>query len=550
MNIQILSVRNLQKIFATIAVLAMVFLPFANVQLAGAHGGGGEHTFSSSVTPTTIVAGATENFTFTVTNTSGGSTPAPWEIKSFTIKVPTNFTVNVGSLSVSGDWQVGFDVPTNEIRVSALGGATQINGGDSKSVTGTITSTGGAATTQWTARAFKNNSFTPGTGAEFHGSNNGIIDIVVLPQCPEGYTGTHPDCVPPACPEGYTGTYPDCVAPVTPCPEGYTGTYPDCVPPACPEDTEGTYPDCVDIVIPCDDPYTGNFPDCVPPACPEGYTGTYPDCVAPVTPCPEGYTGTYPDCVPPACPEGYTGTYPDCVPPVVDQCLNIDGVQESIPNGMYQDNEGDCVTPEDDKEVITICKFNNDTEEGIAGWNMTLSNDTEEGTYELVTGDNGCVSQEVDPEIGPWHVTEEDRDGWNFVDASATYGEVIDVQGNPTCEFFPQTEQEVFLLVVIDQTPSYNCSFYNEQEDGGGDDGGDDNGGGGNGIRVELTSRDDDDEDEDDAPTPQVLGESTSVMPVGAPNTGAGGTSVPSLGLHGLLAILAMRKGVQATNVK
>ncbi|MHC5723122.1 MAG: hypothetical protein ACYT04_24575 [Nostoc sp.] len=63
--------------------------------------------------------------------------------------------------------------------------------------------------------------------------------------CPEGTTGTPPDCVtppPPTCPTGTTGTPPNCVAPPPPpppppveppatCPTGTTGTPPNCVAP-------------------------------------------------------------------------------------------------------------------------------------------------------------------------------------------------------------------------------------------------------------------------------------------------------------------------------
>lgn len=72
-------------------------------------------------------------------------------------------------------------------------------------------------------------------------------------------------------------------------------------------------------------------------------------------------------------------------------------------------------------------------------------------------------------------------------------------------------------------------------------------GGGGNGVRVQLTDDGDDDtdEDEDEEPEGEVLGESTSVVPVGAPATGAGGTSpVSSYGFHFASAILATRKTV------
>jgi hypothetical protein len=73
--------------------------------------------------------------------------------------------------------------------------------------------------------------------------------------CPEGTTGTPPNCVtppPPTCPEGTTGTPPNCVTPPPPtCPEGTTGTPPNCVsppppppPPTCPTGTTGTPPNC------------------------------------------------------------------------------------------------------------------------------------------------------------------------------------------------------------------------------------------------------------------------------------------------------------------
>ncbi|MEO7904402.1 MAG: hypothetical protein ABIR91_01260, partial [Candidatus Saccharimonadales bacterium] len=52
--------------------------------------------------------------------------------------------------------------------------------------------------------------------------------------CPEGQTGTPPECetivVPEPCPEGQTGTPPDCQdAEPAICPDGTTGTPPTCV---------------------------------------------------------------------------------------------------------------------------------------------------------------------------------------------------------------------------------------------------------------------------------------------------------------------------------
>ena len=51
--------------------------------------------------------------------------------------------------------------------------------------------------------------------------------------CPEGQTGTPPNCVPPpTCPEGQVGTPPNCTTPPPPpplCPPGQVGTPPDCM---------------------------------------------------------------------------------------------------------------------------------------------------------------------------------------------------------------------------------------------------------------------------------------------------------------------------------
>lgn len=97
-----------------------------------------------------------------------------------------------------------------------------------------------------------------------------------------------------ACPEGQTGTYPDCV-----CAAGYSGTPPDCVaiPNVCPEGTIGTFPDCV---------------------CPYGTTGTSPNCI-PDKVCPHGTSGTPGNCIPDKdCPAGSTGIYPRCTLDVVD----------------------------------------------------------------------------------------------------------------------------------------------------------------------------------------------------------------------------------------
>ncbi len=69
--------------------------------------------------------------------------------------------------------------------------------------------------------------------------------------CPDGQTGTPPNCTTPAatCPTGQTGTPPNCETPAT-CPDGQTGTPPNCTsttPATCPTGQTGTPPNCIPV---------------------------------------------------------------------------------------------------------------------------------------------------------------------------------------------------------------------------------------------------------------------------------------------------------------
>jgi hypothetical protein len=66
-------------------------------------------------------------------------------------------------------------------------------------------------------------SITPPSGKTYQKSTNTYIDI---PVCPEGQTGTPPNCITPTCPQGQTGTPPNCVD--ISCPTGQFGTPPNC----------------------------------------------------------------------------------------------------------------------------------------------------------------------------------------------------------------------------------------------------------------------------------------------------------------------------------
>jgi uncharacterized repeat protein (TIGR01451 family) len=313
-------------------------------------------------------------------------------------------------------------------------------------------------------------------------------------------------------------------------------------------------------------------------------------------------------------------------------------------------DDGSCAN--DDQEVITLCKYNAETDAPIAGWGMTLTNDKvgeANVSFDLVTGDNGCISQAVDSEDGPFYATEDTNANWTQDEVTVSGGVVLETQeeGVDMCRFFaPVIALDAPLaLVAVDLPLSYDCNFYNDENedarytltvvttgDGEGNvvTGGEDTGiacysetqegeewvnncsetypsgtvvtlvatadegsnfdsswhagaagtctgnttpcqitidqdrtieahfalngggysqgsyGGGNGRNVSLRDDDDDDEDEDE-PEGEVLGAATSVVPEGAPATGAGGGSI-SLDLQTVVAILASRRGVRATH--
>lgn len=80
--------------------------------------------------------------------------------------------------------------------------------------------------------------------------------------CPDGTTGTPPNCVPDpvACPPGTTGTPPDCVPVEEVCPPGTTGTPPNCVtspPERCDEGFIGSPPNCKRQLPPLPNPPNG-----------------------------------------------------------------------------------------------------------------------------------------------------------------------------------------------------------------------------------------------------------------------------------------------------
>lgn len=123
-----------------------------------------------------------------------------------------------------------------------------------------------------------------------------------------------------------------------------------------------------------------------------------------------------------------------------------------------------------DYKTVKACKTD-ETGAPIEGWDMTVSNgDT---TYNLETGKDGCVSNEVDSEEGPWVVTEADREGWTLKNVMVSnwgvphYNKTEDVIG---CEFFGYYLAKT-ASVCEDKSrcgepaPEYKCTFVNSKEE-------------------------------------------------------------------------------------
>jgi len=193
-----------------------------------------------------------------------------------------------------------------------------------------------------------------------------------------------------------------------------------------------------------------------------------------------------------------------------------------ISGQVWHDADGDTII--DEEESI------------LSGWIVRVTNG--EGT-DLFTETDAEGFYHFNVPEGTWTITEDVQGGWNQTSPVANSGAHIVT--------FPEVEEEMTLLdsmfdlllptahaAVIGgaaglnfgnlPVPSYSQGSY----------------GGGNGTRIELT----DDNDDEDEPEGQVLGEATSTLPVGAPNTGAGGASA-SFDLHTVVAILATRRSVK-----
>jgi len=156
--------------FATL--LALVFSTFPAIQFAQA---GPVKKFSASTSPTTVTAGSIRQFTVTFTNNINSDK----EIKSGRVTLPLGFALQnppVPTLGEVTNWEVC--TAGSEIQFGRNHGGTEVAPGSSFSVTFTanVPSTGGSYT--FVARAFGNDSCSPGNGEEFETNLTPITVIV------------------------------------------------------------------------------------------------------------------------------------------------------------------------------------------------------------------------------------------------------------------------------------------------------------------------------------------------------------------------------------
>jgi uncharacterized repeat protein (TIGR01451 family) len=186
------------------------------------------------------------------------------------------------------------------------------------------------------------------------------------------------------------------------------------------------------------------------------------------------------------------------------------------------------------------------SEDILEGWLITITNNDE---FIATTTSDEYGNYEFEVPAGEYVITQTMQEGWALTFPNDGYWEVcVPIACEAEVTFFESILNAVIPTAYaavaanngplnfgnVRTTPNYSQGSY----------------GGGNGNGRNISLRDDDDDDDTDEPEGQVLGEATSTMPVGAPNTGAGGASALSFSLHGVLAILASRKGVQVSNGK
>ncbi len=251
-------------------------------------------------------------------------------------------------------------------------------------------------------------------------------------------------------------------------------------------------------------------------------------------------TGTYSITETPAA--NYTPTYSNCSNVVIDvgattTCTITNNF--NVGGGQLYEITGVVWNDEDEDGVF------DSGESGLQDWIVSASQ-TGEITRTDMTDANGRYTLLVTD--GQWVVSQTTQNNWDQTFPSGNT-HTVNATGTATSTI-----------------PLGDYNFGNDRDTS--------NGGGssGNGVRIELRDNDDNDsndndddddndgggagtidDDEDDftggAPGGQVLGEQTSIYPVGAPNTGFGGASGGTTSVPFMITVLVLALGFAAAQI-
>lgn len=170
-----------------------------------------------------------------------------------------------------------------------------------------------------------------------------------------------------------------------------------------------------------------------------------------------------------------------------------------------------------------------DNENDLDGWTVEITNG--EVTYSTTTDETGYYYFLVP--AGTWTVNEVLQSDWTktYPDVNGHVIEVGDTSPHCNVPALITRVWQLFMPVahaatIISSTTCGSFDFGNVMNDTT-DGGTTPTGGGGNGVRIELSETPDREVagSSDSRPQGEVLGEQVSVVPVGAPDTGRGGTA-------------------------
>lgn len=174
----------------------------------------------------------------------------------------------------------------------------------------------------------------------------------------------------------------------------------------------------------------------------------------------------------------------------------------------------------------------NGRENGVEGWLIIATN----GIDTITTTSDEDGNYELNVPRGTWTITQDNVRGWRLIDRTPEPFVIVapaEVTMEGNTGFFAMVKNFIIPTAHAAIIDSFSGPSFAVTPSSGG--------GGSSASPAVLGAS------TSDTPAGEVLGESTSVMPVGAPNTGAGGTSPRTAELPTLFAILGAGRAIRKT---